>query len=364
VIAAPVATRDAALASVLETLRPDAQRLYGVTALELHVQERISRPFSDIAKVRLDAPVRLPALYVKLARPRRDGDEERAFMTRRVEHDFAITRQIHAAMDHCGEFAVVRPVACYPEHLAIVTEEAPGLTLLAAIERRGRWWQGANEADTLDRGVSRVGQWLDRFQATGPVDGEIAPEGIVEYVDIRLRRLVAHPQAAFAAGDRERILRALDDRLSATSAAALRPVAIHADLALGNVIVSPERVVVLDLAMTGTGNRYHDLAHLFMQLGLMRFKPQFGGGRIAQLQSALLRGYTANPVEREPLFETMLCQHVVCHYLGLVERPASPVSRLYNRIVARGHHEWLQRFADGKGRAATTAAPEPARQDV
>ena len=363
-MAAPVANRDAAMSAVLEALRPDAQRLYGVTSLELHVQERISRPFSDIAKVRLDAPVLLPALYVKIARPRREGAEERAFMTRRVEHDFTITRQIHSAMDHCGEFAVVRPVACYPEHLAIVTEEAPGLTLLAAIERGARWWQAAGEADPLDRAVSRVGQWLERFQVAGVIEGAVAPEDIVSYVDIRLRRLVEHPQAAFSGDDRERVLRALDDRLAATTIDDLRAVAIHADLALGNVIVSPERVVVLDLAMTGAGNRYHDLTHLFMQLGLMRFKPQFGGGRIAQLQSALLRGYTPQAVETEPLFETMLCQHVVCHYLGLVERPASPVSRLYNRIVARGHHEWLQRFADGRGRTAGTAAPEPAGQDV
>src|SRR5204863_4961968 len=113
-------------------------------------------------------------------------------------------------------------------------------------------------------------------------------DALIDYVDIRLRRLVDH--AVMTAGDRERILGHLRGLGEHVAAAELREVSTHADLAPANVLVSGEDVVVLDFAMAGRATALHDISRLYMQIDLLRAKPQFRRGVLAPLQAALLAG--------------------------------------------------------------------------
>jgi len=236
----------------------------------------------------------------------------------------------------------VRPVVCYPEHLALVTEEAPGNTLLAETERGVAWWRKSRSATSIERVAARAGAWIDAFQKTDVARPDLSQSAIRDYIDLRLARLAGHPRAEFSEDDRRDVLVVLDRELAALSGPRLDSVPIHGDLALGNVLVDGDRVVVLDFAMTTRGSRYEDVAHLYMQIGLLGMKPHFRAARAAQLQRALLEGFSAGPIEHDPLFRIMRLQHVACHYLGLVTRPAGLRSRAYNSWVARHHLAWLR----------------------
>jgi len=349
----PLATPDVELAAstdviapVLSELRREARSLFGADRVELSVTARMSRPYSEIARVRVDGG-RSPALFVKVARLGHgaSGDFER--MKGRVANDFAVTRGVYEAMPRGNGLSVVKPIACYPQHLAIVTEEAAGTTLLHLAEHGVSWRPLWASPEPALRVAAGAGRWIEAFQRTNPSRTPLSLPVIRDYIDLRLVRLVENGHARFSRADRAHVLRAIDYDLARVSGPGLESVPIHGDLALGNILVDGERIVVLDFAMTTRGCRYYDVAHLHMQLGLLRMKPHFRGARVAGLQRALLRGFSSIEIAHEPLFRVMQVQHVVCHYLGLVERPAGRMSRAYNAWLAYRHLAWLRGLAAG-----------------
>lgn len=341
------------LEATIQALGRDAIRLFGGPTPDLSVTARLSRPFSEIAKVRVGARDGPTSVFVKVARTG-PGRPDRSELRRRVVRDFELNQSLHAFMKVCKGLSVVRPVACYPDHLAIVTEEAPGETLLVHLERRARWWPGLSTRSRLIQDFERIGAWLRSFQSAIPVD---RVEDLLEtrqYIDVRLKRLVDSPRAGFSEGDRLAVLRAVDLCAGAVTQQDRRSVAAHADFALGNILIDASCVTVLDFAMGANGLRLHDLAHLYMQLDLLTMKPSFRRQTVSALQRALLAGYQEPDVSASPLFRMLLVQHRACHYLGLVERPGAGLEALYNARIARAHLAQLRLFA------ASPTAPEGA----
>ena len=156
--------------------------------------------------------------------------------------------------------------------------------------------------------------------------------------------LAASPRSGLSLADREGVLQAFDVRASRLRGRVLAEVPVHADLNLGNVIVSGENVVVLDFTTPVSGSTYHDVAHLHMQLDLLTAKPKFRPRVTKLLQRSLVEGFQPTLDATDPLFELLTMQHVVCHLLGLVRTEASPAVRLYNGHIQRRHRRWLRRF--------------------
>jgi Ser/Thr protein kinase RdoA (MazF antagonist) len=345
--------------AALETLQRQSHALLGAAGTPLRIVGRMSRPFSELARVHLDRGERPLSVYVKVTRPARDGAEERDRLARRVVNDYQVTKRLYESMPRDRGFSVVRPLACFPEHLALVTEEARGVTLLRLLESNAAWWPGREAMGRLERVFSRVGEWLSAFQRI-PVehaDDHVTIERLPEYIDVRLTRLADHPGAGFSASDRRSVRDAIAARLRAVSPGEGAAVAIHGDVALGNILADGDDIVVLDLVMTTRGTRYHDLAQVYMQLELMTFKPQFRRSVIDRLQSALLEGYAAGTSPGGALFEVMRALHTTNHYLGLVVRPAGLAERLYNSRIERRHLSWLRQFAGTPVRHAVASAP-------
>jgi Ser/Thr protein kinase RdoA (MazF antagonist) len=258
-----------------------------------------------------------------------------------------VTRQLYRALDGTDGLSVVKPVACYPHLLAIVTEEAPGRTLLTVLEQSARWWPTTAEMRALSRDLARLGLWIRRLQERSPQGANCASaEDIRTYIDVRLRRLAENKVAAFSHTDREAVLARVEDQLNAVTAVDLQAVSVHADLALSNVLVSGSRITVLDFAMAGTGTRCLDITHVYHQLDLLTLKPTFRRKVVRHLQMAVLEGFGEAGLDFTPLFQVMLLQHTVCHYLGVIERAqASLISRVYGRLMARRHLGRIRSYA-------------------
>lgn len=332
----------AALARLVE----DWQQVSGYRPRQVTVLQRLSRPYSELARVRIDHEGGPTTVYVKVARPRRAGAGEVEFMRARVAKDYEVTRRTYAALPVSAGLTAVRPIACYPEHLTLVTEETAGTPLLVCAEAGLVRWAGGASRQAVVRQVGRVGQWVRAFQQAMPSAEALSFDDLREYTDLRLARLAAHPEAAFTHRDRTGVLAALERDFSRVSAGDAQAVTTHSDFALGNVLVADERVIVLDFAMAASGAKYDDLAHLWMQIGLLRLKPTFHAGAVQSAGAALLAGFESADLAEAPLFRAMLARHVACHYLGLVERPAALPERVFNRWVAWHHLQWLRRYAE------------------
>lgn len=349
--ASPTAVREAAarFGPVLERLAAeDVEPLDGRARLEA-VDYR-ERPFSHVLRVAVstdDGRGPRTHLFVKIFKA---APSDVSRIRERVSRDFATMRTVRATLSPWPDLRVVRPVACYPEHLASVTEEAPGRTLGEQLHAVASWTARRGSVDRFATALERVGRWVHAFQAALPAQGRLSVDGLAEYVDIRLARLVSAPAARFGPDDRRRVLAHLARLGAAVAPVDLEAVKIHADFAPGNILAAADSVTVLDLAMSKTGSRLHDLSRLWLQIELMGLKPQLRRPILRNLALSVLRGYDPALDSRRAMFRLLLMQHRVNHLATLSTVPARfPVSA-YNWHIRRDHRSWIAReLRDSEG---------------
>jgi hypothetical protein len=332
----------AAFQPVLAKLRVDAGAHFGCPDARLCPVAYEERPYSHLLRVRVltggDAS-ESPHVFVKIFKPKpHDGGVEK--MRTRVAHEFGVTRRIHEAMAAWPDLSVVRPVACYVDDLAIVTEQEPGVTLLVELHRRGGWFPSSETLCALESTMTRVGAWVRAFQQVETGSGQVPVAALRDYVDIRLSRLTSH--GVMRPRDRTRLLGHLDALGRKIEASELREVIAHADLAPGNILVAGDRIVVLDFAMTNRATTLHDISRLFVQLDLLKAKPQFRASVVRRLQTALLCGFDPALAPDRPLFRYLLMLHRVNHLGTLALGRERFPSSVFNGHLRRMHRRWIQ----------------------
>lgn len=278
-------------------------------------------------------------VFLKLTKPTAlGGDLEQ--LRDRIRGDFAITTRVFESLAD-DEFGAVRPVGCYPDALAIATEEVPGVTLLQHLKTHGRWRPSEAQQVDLDALLARLGRWIRHFQS---IERGVSTESIDEirdYIDHRIKRLVQARAPGFSDADRQRFLDHIARLGRAIPEPELGPTCVHGDLALGNVLVYRGRITVLDFAMSKPGNRLLDVTRVFVQLDQLSGKVQFRRRTIARLQQALLRGFDASLDPGQPLFRLMVLLHRINHIATLTLNDYSLAERLYNRRILDLHRTWI-----------------------
>jgi hypothetical protein len=328
-------TAPVALAPVLERVHADLAAYYGLQRPRFVPLNYQDRPFSHVLRLAVHddghaAPSR--NVFVKVTKPKVIPGGPHALRDR-VSRDFDTTRRAHAAMRD-GDLGVVPPIACYPDLLAMVTEEVVGPTLLQYLHGRASWAVGPERLADLGATMSRAGRWLRAFQETAS-GGLVNASSFRDYIDHRLHRLLRSRGGGLSPSVRAHILQHVDRLAAAIDPADLAEVAIHSDLALGNVLVSDGRIVVLDFAMAKLGTRLHDLTRLWVQLDVLTTKPRFRPSTVRHLQSALLAGYDPSVTPEQPLFRLLVLLHRV-NQLAKLSSSASALAP-YTWIV-RWHH--------------------------
>jgi len=288
-------------------------------------------------------------IFVKVFKPRGPSADDWHFMRARLMNDFAMTSEVHDALNGYSDLAAVRPIACLPDDLILVTEEAPGEPFDSMLERHAVWQPDNRTLNGLLHIAGRVGAWLRAFQGIRRLDRRITIDDMREYLDVRLKRLVSSPKGGFCELRRKSVLSYFDAISRDVVRADLSEVLVHGDIAPSNILVDGRgpgpRIVVIDFAMTCTGGMFFDVARLFTQFDFLKAKPKFRPHIVARLQTALLAGF--NPALRpsDPLFKLFELQHVICHVANLSLNPAPPIARLYNLYQLHRHHRWLRQRA-------------------
>jgi hypothetical protein len=350
-VASPVAL--SIFQPVLERFVVEAGTWLGTSDVHVVPIRYDERPYSHILRIGIRrAGSRVPDRYAFVKVFKRKPDLSDAMMQQRVSHDFEVTTKVHNAMQVCGDLGAVTPLACYPDLLAIITQDAGGDTLQAYLDSQVRWFPNVTRLSDAMRTMAKIGHWVRAFQQIEPGAAIVPVAALRDYVDIRLQRLVMHSGGGVGAATARRILEHIDDLGTGLSSDALREVPIHADFAPGNILVDGTRIVVLDLAMMRRGVRVHDLARLWMQLDLLTAKPMFRATTIRTLQKELLRAFESDLTADDPLFRLASILHRVNHLSTLLLRRERFGARIYNTRLIRMHRRWLDQEL-----ASTAARP-------
>jgi hypothetical protein len=334
----PVST----LEKVLDYLRHDRERLFGSQDVRFAVVHAAEREVSHVLTVAVRGSEGPDTIFVKLFKPTGSGSSNPEAVRARVLHDFHVTSRAHTALAASSRYAAVRPLACFPDQLAIVTAKAPGLTLLELLETRAAWWPFSTAVQRLEGVLAGVGGWLRAFQSVEPCHGRFSLEQMREYIEVRLRRLRGTTPPALDNDGRERVLSYFDRTAASVASADLQEVLTHGDLALSNVLVGEREITVIDFAMATPGSVFMDIARLHTQLEFLLAKPKFRPWIIQRLQQSLLNGFDPELGPERPLFRLFVLQHLLCHMSNIARNPAPPLAHLYNRYQLRLRQRWLR----------------------
>jgi Ser/Thr protein kinase RdoA (MazF antagonist) len=327
--------------TVLARLTEESERCFGSPATAIDPLERMDRPFSTVLRVRVRTAHGEVCAFIKRLKVSGRIDADLPRMRRRVQREFNATERIYRVLRAEDGLSVVRPVACFPDELALVTEKAGGETL-ARFVSQWRPLSAGRRNEELRRTGARIGAWLRAFQRTAPADECLSLDTMRSYLDVRLRQLLDSRRAAITPDDRALALAHFDAVAGRVAIGDLRTVPVHADLCPENVLVDAGRVTVLDFSMAKSGAIFHDLAHLYMHLEFLRTRGRVSGTAIDALEHAMLRAYDPELRPERPLFALMLLQHVACHLAGMAERRPWRFGRLYGWYLRRHRDRCLR----------------------
>jgi Ser/Thr protein kinase RdoA (MazF antagonist) len=312
---------------VIAELARNAAAHFGAETVEIEPVRRIDGPYSSVLNVRVSGRNSQSGAYIKVYKPRSNSEADLARADRFLQREFRATSALHAALAAQSELGALRPIACLPQHRAIVTAEVIGrpfgdlLTTASAPRER-----------IVEVG-RRVGRWIRAYQQIAPSDGRVELSERRAYIDERLRHLQA---GVLDEAGRRHVLAHVDALSSAVGTPSVPAVAIHADLTPTNVLVGDDgRVTVLDFTMAKAGSVYHDLAHMYFHLGLFAQRKRSHAAVARDVQRALLDGYQPSLSPDEPLFALMMWQHAVCHLAMLAERRIPVGGAAYRWLLRR-----------------------------
>ena len=93
--------------------------------------------------------------------------------------------------------------------------------------------------------------------------------------------------------------------------------------------------------MAKAGTVYHDIAHLYLHIGVIAAKPWCKPSTVRALQQELLAAFEPGLQPDRPLFALALYQHVLCQLLVLQNATGARVARLYAARLHAMHRRWL-----------------------
>jgi hypothetical protein len=270
--------------------------------------------------------------------------QERRRVEERVRREFQVTLDCFQAFSGVATAGCVRPLAYFPEHLAIATEEASGRPLSDLLERVLLPFASRSDRLALERSCHALADWLRRFQGLGNGETAVLSAELTEYIDARLRRLVANPMSGFTAADRLRALLVTAWLIGRLQPHELVEVPIHGELSPAKIALDDRQLTVLDCTSGRRGLALHDLASVYMHVGLHGADHRYSAALIRDVQRRFLQAFDPALDVQRPAFRVALLINVVNHYALLAAQRASSVAALSDWKVMRRHRSWLRRL--------------------
>jgi hypothetical protein len=291
--------------------------------------DEIDCPYSHISRLTLECDGRSRIAYLK--RPKMAGIVDEA-AKRRIIAEYQILERFSEQFAAHPQFSVVRPIAVFPDQLAVLMEAAPGISLMKLLGRGAKWYS-RGQSKMLERYCSLSGQWLREFQSSTRREGEqLNLKRLVGYCDARFDVLIAGRCAGIDQAFKARYEAGLRKRYQASKAEVDVIVGCHHDFSPHNIFVSADRVCVIDFGQFDHDSHLYDACRFWFQLECMKSSPFYRRSTIERLQDAFFSGYQMPVDPRHPAFELIVSAYFL-----------SRLATLTRNGLRRGPRGWVDR---------------------
>ncbi len=309
-----------------------------------------SRRHCDLARAELKFDGSTARICVKFPKdPKKRPTTPLERMGQDTKVDFETLSYLYERFQRVRGYSVVRPIAHFPEDMAVVTEEVEGENLHDLIKEKARLWHTGSEIDALRAHCRACGVWLRHFQEfTAQQRRAALPAGRI------LERLRTDLDVCVTMGLPERVslrlLRCCEEQLRSIDGRDVPVVGEHPDFQPDNILLSPAGVTVLDFTNFQYGSAYNDIARFLASLDFLQKNPLYRPGKIRTLKAAFLQGYGWSDSEMNAGLIVYLIRYMVqaaktvrkCSYphpvKRLIERRAiGYLSAWCRRVIGAGH---------------------------
>jgi len=306
---------------------------------------------STILKSKVLFPDGYMNIFIKVAKLSKTSSKHRQVVQERVRTECDVARLIcDGFKEHVDDYSCIRPIACFPDKLAFVTEECPGQRFMSLLENKARFFHGRTAENRLARYCYLSGRWLRILrEKTETDDRPFVPGELVKYVDVRLQRLVDSPVIPFDHELQEGVLEFFESQEPFLKDTDLATCGVTGDFVPANVLAHENKITVLDFGMYRHGSIYEDLAQYYQHLAFFMQKPIYRRKRISRLQQEFLKGYDPNFDVANPLFKLFRVRAVINRLAATAVRKWDNLPlhvRLFNRATWRGQLEQLRNLED------------------
>jgi tRNA A-37 threonylcarbamoyl transferase component Bud32 len=277
----------------------------------------LHRPVSALVKCRVASPHDSYGVYIKFFLPRRPTPEAHERAGQRLYKEVEVTREFYARLGTNSVYAVPRIIAFFPEEKAIVMEESAGQRLLDVLLQKGRGYPTRSALHELAQYCRAVGGWLKYFQSLtqSTTNTQLERVDFLEYVALRLAKLQAS-QRALRDEVAERLLGSLQRLLQRVPENAGKVCGVHGDLSLSNILVTANKVTVLDFSMYQTGSAYNDPAYFYSRIESV-YHLMITRSTTSFLQNAFIDSYDSSIKNNIDHFMIYYIRHKVNRVLSL-----------------------------------------------
>lgn len=304
------------------------------------------RPESTLRRIRLTDGVRIRHFYLKTLRA---TAVTRAEQLAAVTAEYRVLRHLHERFVPLAPLAVVKPIACLPECLSLLTEEAAGrrLNLVLSAASPLRPSRQLRRHEDLCR---LAGEWLRHFHSIMATTGRYDVSEIFGYCEARLQLILSRPGGGLDLDTALVIERHVRRLASRVTPAELELVGRHNDFRPENMLTDGRGLTVLDFTGFTSGPRLYDFMKFWLKVENLSQGLLPRRRRAAALQGAFRDGYGSAADPRSPLAELLRVAYAVDKISEAVD-PALPRPPWSRRLVMahwyRSQRQWLCRVAQG-----------------
>ena len=305
----------------------------------------VRRRYNNLLQIEVQFSDRKWRGYIKIRKPRPDTDYSSP--AGRMQREFDLLSELHTVFGNHPHTRTVRPVAYYPECLAMITEEAPGRDMLSELLPQIGFLPHRSAVQDMESACRLCGQWLSEFQAVTVAEREkvFSLDEMREYVDQRLVTIVKRRLSGFDESMRQRALHFFDSLAELVPLRDLTVSSIHADFTTANILISKDQITIIDFEMSEQGSVIHDVVAFWHKLHLLAIDPRYSSRKAMRACQAFLDGYDPHLSVTNPLFQLFLLKTVLCSVVRRTDRKkrATIQSRLLDSYLARHGLRWLMR---------------------
>jgi Ser/Thr protein kinase RdoA (MazF antagonist) len=332
---------DTKFTGILQSLTRDYRLYFPERRTSPHVRsvEFLPRRLSDIARAELSFGEAMTTLYIKVHK-KPGSPAARVLAKARLEFD--TLRDLHEKFRAESGYSVVRPIAFFPDDVAVVTEAGEGENLHGLIKRHAVRWNRGAAIERLASQCRAAGAWLHRFQdlTRRPGVGPLPAAAMSLRLEADLRTCVTLGLARELASEIDGFVRG---RLQSLERCEFPVVGVHPDFQPDNVLFSTAGITVLDFTSFQYGPPHSDVARFLSSLVFFSKSPAYAEARMQVLMRAFLEGYGRNVADLNPaLTAYMLCFVVTAAATVGSWRRRWPVKPLMQRQTLRHLTRWCQ----------------------